>query len=79
MCCGWLISGLCHCSFSFFRSFRSSRESGGMTNLGSVFLLIKEMQRKFKAREAEKKEMEVCVFTCYDDVVITSLCTLGHC
>ena len=35
-----------------------------MTNLTSVFLLIKEMQRKFKAREAEKKEMEVCVFVC---------------
>ncbi|XP_065915341.1 FACT complex subunit SPT16-like [Dysidea avara] len=39
-------------------SFRSSRQSGGMVNLTSVFQMIREMQRKFKAREAEKKELE---------------------
>jgi len=47
------------CSHVSARSFRSSRQSGGMVNLTSVFTMIKEMQRKFKTREAEKKELEV--------------------
>ena len=45
-----------------------------MTNLGSVFLLIKEMQRKFKAREAEKKEMEVCG----DDVITNDVIVIYY-
>eukprot|EP00731_Ephydatia_muelleri_P026734 Em0018g834a len=40
-------------------SFRSSSKHGSVaTNLMSVFQLIKEVQKKFRARESEKKELE---------------------
>jgi len=41
-----------------------------MVNLTSVFQMIKEMQRKFKAREAEKKELEVWQYYIIHNYVI---------
>ena len=42
-----------------FRSFRATVHGGAGGSLSRVFNLIKEVQKKFKTRELEKKELEV--------------------
>ena len=45
----------------FARSFRATVHGGAGSSLSKVFNQIKEVQKKFKARELEKKELEVMV------------------
>ena len=58
----------------FFRTYRSSmqRNSGqavaSSSNLNNAFRFIKEVQKKFKTREAEEKEKEVSDVTFLTDV-----------
>ena len=53
----------------FLRSLRSvsSGPSSAASNFGQAFQAIKEVQKGFKTREAEKREMEVFIMT-IDDV-----------
>ena len=47
-----------------FRSFRASSKHGSEgagSSLVHAFNLIKDVQKTFKTREQEKKELEVCV------------------
>ena len=52
----------------FIRSFRSSnsKEPGELSapsaNLNTALRIIKEVQKKYKTREAEEKELEVSYF-----------------
>ena len=54
----------CYCS-AVYRTFRASntKEPGELSapssNLNMAFRLIKDVQKKFKTREAEEKEKEV--------------------
>ena len=50
--------GFLACVF-FFSSIRAAIHGGGGTNIIQVFNLIKDVQKKFKTRELEKKELEV--------------------
>ena len=47
------------CSCSSLRS-TAAGPSSAISNFGHAFQMIKDVQKAFKTREAEKREMEVC-------------------
>ena len=51
------------CAYSTYRS-SNAKEPGEISapssNLNTAFRIIKEVQKKFKTREAEEREKEVC-------------------
>ena len=49
----------CMCSCSSLRS-TAAGPSSAISNFGHAFQMIKDVQKAFKTREAEKREMEVC-------------------
>ena len=72
---------LCRCWCRTFRS-SNSKEPGEISapssNLNTAFRIIKEVQKKFKTREAEEREKEVCVVSdCGNETCLVSCCLLA--